>query len=175
MLPRGLLFGFLVSLTLPLLLSAWGWGPTVLPVSLAPGAHRPVRGCPHRPPETPGSAGRASRPGLLGGLLPPGEGREVGFSPGLCACAPCAVCAGAPRSRRVPRLSPGHPHPAPEGTRSPRQHGQQRHPPVLHHGESSVRVRGVPPALCVPPVARFASFRVDAVQPGVLCRGLHLR
>lgn len=107
MLPRGLLFGFLVSLTLPLLLSAWGWGPTVLPVSLAPGAHRPVRGCPHRPPETPGSAGRASRPGLLGGLLSPGEGREVGFSPGLCACAPVPSVQGCPAHSMSPASPQG--------------------------------------------------------------------
>lgn len=39
----------------------------------------------------------------------------------------------------APLLSPGHPHPAPEGTYSSRQHDQQRHHLLLHHGERPQR------------------------------------
>lgn len=130
------------------------------------------------PPPAPGDpwiSWQSIQAGLLGGLLPPGEGREAGFSPGLCACAPVPSAQGRPAHA----VSPA----SPQGTliqhlKEHLLHGNMNSSDTLLYYTTVSRVcasGGCPPALCVPPVARFASFRVDAVQPGVLCRGLHLR
>lgn len=127
---------------------------------------------------TPGSGGRVTRE-----HRPWGRGCQGPFlwDRNLClplgaACvtgAPvCRLCGGSSPSHRS-LLFPGHSHPTPEGAHSSREYNQQRHHPVLHHGEWVRRTLGCCAQGYLPQGCPFSAALVPSGQPGFgLCIGL---